>query len=183
MDGIAPDSTTESFVALRLDIGNWRWAGVPFFIRAGKKLAATETELRIVFKQPPAVDFGFGYDDSPDRPRDQLVIRLDPNTGVRLRLDARRADAPQARSITLSMNFAAEGGEAPTPYEVLLHAAMVGEMSKFKRQDVVEENWRIMQPLLDPPPPVLPYQPGSWGPEEADHLVADYGGWHGPWIV
>ena len=182
VDGIAPDSTTESFVALRLDIGNWRWAGVPFFIRAGKKLATTETELRVVFKQPPAVDFGFGYDDSPDRARDQLVIRLDPNTGVRLRLDARRADSPQARSITLSMNFAAEGGEAPTPYEVLLHAAMVGEMSKFKRQDVVEENWRIMQPLLDSPPPVLPYQPGSMGPDEANDLVADYGGWLGPWV-
>jgi glucose-6-phosphate 1-dehydrogenase len=182
VEGIAPDSTTESFVALRLDVANWRWAGVPFFIRAGKKLGATETELRIVFKQPPAIDFGFGYDDSPERPRDQLVIRLDPNTGVRLRLDARRADSPEARSITLSMNFAAEGGEAPTPYEVLLHAAMVGEMSKFKRQDVVDENWRIMQPLLDSPPPVLPYQPGSMGPSEADKLVAGYGGWLGPWV-
>ncbi|GAA4360558.1 glucose-6-phosphate dehydrogenase [Angustibacter luteus] len=183
VDGVAADSTTETFVALRLEIENWRWSGVPFYIRTGKKLQVTQTELRVVFKQPPPVDFGFGYDASADRPRDQLVVKLDPSTGVRLRLDARRADADRAESITLDMEFAAEGGEAPTPYEVLLHAAMIGDTSKFKRQDLVEENWRIMQPLIDHPTAVQSYEPGSWGPAAADALVEETGGWHGPWIV
>jgi glucose-6-phosphate 1-dehydrogenase len=81
------------------------------------------------------------------------------------------------------MEFADEGGEAPTPYEVLLSAAIVGETGRFNKQDVVEESWRIMQPLLDAPPTVHPYQPGSWGPPAADQLVASYGGWQGPWVV
>ena len=80
------------------------------------------------------------------------------------------------------MEFAAAGGEGPTPYEVLLHAAMVGQSTRFTRQDSVEEEWRVMQPLIDAPPPVHSYAPGSWGPEAADALVADHGGWRGPWI-
>jgi glucose-6-phosphate 1-dehydrogenase len=80
------------------------------------------------------------------------------------------------------MEFAEEGGEAPTPYEVLLLDAMRGDSTRFTRQDGVEECWRIFQPLLDNPPPVHPYAPGSWGPEEAEQLVARFGGWHGPWI-
>ena len=85
--------------------------------------------------------------------------------------------------INLDMEFAEEGGEGATPYEVLLHAAMVGDSKRFKRQDSVEESWRIMQPLLDAPPPVHPYEKGSWGPAAADALVAAHGGWHGPWVA
>ena len=82
------------------------------------------------------------------------------------------------------MEFAEEGGEGPTPYEVLLHAAMQRNSTRFTRQDSVEETWRIMQPLLDTPPPVHPYKPRArGGPAAADELVADYGGWHGPWIA
>ena len=81
------------------------------------------------------------------------------------------------------MEFSEEGGEGPTPYEVLLHAALPGTRTRFTRQDGVEETWRIMQPLLDAPPPVHPYAPGSWGPKEADDLVAGHGKWYGPWIV
>jgi glucose-6-phosphate 1-dehydrogenase len=80
------------------------------------------------------------------------------------------------------MEFADEGGEGPTPYEVLLHAAMVGDSTRFTRQDGVEQTWRIMQPLLDNPTPVQPYAKGSWGPAAADELVAGHGKWHGPWI-
>ena len=80
------------------------------------------------------------------------------------------------------MEFAQEGGEGPTPYEVLLHAAMVGQSTRFTRQDGVEETWRIMQPLLDSPPPVHRYDPGSWGPAAADELTAQSGGWHQPWL-
>jgi glucose-6-phosphate 1-dehydrogenase len=153
---------------------------VPFYIRAGKKLAATQTELRVVFKEPPSIDFGFGV---PLRPpgRNQLVFKLDPSTGLRLVVDAHRADGAGPGDITLDMEFADEGGEAPTPYEVLLLAALLGESGRFKRQDVVEENWRIMQPLLDAPGEVHTYEPGTWGPAAADRLVGAHGGWHGPW--
>jgi glucose-6-phosphate 1-dehydrogenase len=180
IEGVAPDSSTETFAALRLEIENWRWSGVPFFIRTGKRLPATQTELRLVFKHPPRL--GFGRADRQPEPN-QIVVRLDPSTGVRLVLDAYRADAAGFGAIELDMEFAQEGGEGATPYEVLLHAAMVGDSTRFKRQDVVEESWRIMQPLLDAPPAPHPYAPGTWGPEAADKLVAGHGRWHGPWIA
>jgi len=182
IEGVAPDSTTETYAALRLEIENWRWSGVPFFIRTGKRLPATQTEVRLVFRHPPKL--GFGVLATSTEP-DQFVLKLDPSTGVQLQLDARRGDsaAPTAAPITLDMEFAEEGGEAPTPYEVLLHAAMVGQSTRFTRQDGVEETWRIMQPLLDDPPPVHAYAPGSWGPAAADSLVAGHGRWHGPWIA
>jgi glucose-6-phosphate 1-dehydrogenase len=180
IDGVAPDSSTETYAALRLEIENWRWSGVPFFIRTGKRLPATQTELRLVFKHPPKL--GFGLADRRPEPN-QLVVKLDPSTGVRLVVDAQRADKAAVGAIELDMEFAEEGGEGATPYEVLLHAAMVGDSTRFKRQDVVEESWRIMQPLLNAPPPVHPYAPGSWGPEAADELVAGHGRWQAPWIV
>ena len=180
VDGVAAGSTTETYTALRLDIHNWRWSGVPFFIRAGKCLATTQTELRIVFKQPPKL--GFVALDSVTEPN-QFVIKLDPSTGVRQILDARRANDPKAERVTLDLEFADQGGEGATPYEVLLQAAMAGESSRFTRQDGVEETWRIMQPLVDNPPPVHVYEPGSWGPEAADKLVAGHGRWHGPWVT
>ena len=178
IDGVAPDSTTETYAALRLEIENWRWAGVPFFIRTGKRLPVTQTELRLVLQHPPKLGFpAFERDVVPN----QLVVKLDPSTGVRIIVEAHRADGPGP--IELDMEFADEGGEGPTPYEVLLHAAMVGDMLRFTRQDAVEETWRVFQPLLDAPPPVHPYAPGSWGPEAAERLVAGQGSWHGPWIV
>jgi glucose-6-phosphate 1-dehydrogenase len=181
IDGVAPDSTTETYAALRLEIENWRWAGVPFFIRTGKLLPVTQTELRLVFKHAPKLGFK-NLDRSPEP--NMLVVKLDPTTGIRIVVDAHRADAVGSQRIELDMEFAEEGGEGPTPYEVLLHAAMVGDSTRFTRQDGVEETWRIMQPLLDAPPPVHPYVPGSWGPEEAaETLVAGHGRWHAPWIV
>jgi glucose-6-phosphate 1-dehydrogenase len=178
IDGVAPDSTTETYAALRLQIENWRWSGVPFFIRTGKRLPATQTEMRVVFRKPPRLGFARGREADAN----QLVVKLDPSTGVRVILDAHRADVGGPAPITLDMEFADEGGEGPTPYEVLLHAALVGDSTRFTRQDSVEETWRVMQPLVDSPPPVHPYAPGSWGPSEADKLVAGYGRWHGPWI-
>ena len=178
IDGVAPDSTTETYAALRLEIENWRWAGVPFFIRTGKRLPVTQTELRLVFKHPPKL--GFAAFDRAIEPN-QLVVRLDPTTGIRLVVEAHRADGPGP--IELDMEFALEGGEGPTPYEVLLEAALVGDDMRFTRQDGVEETWRIMQPLLDAPPPVHRYAQGSWGPQAANDLVGGYGRWHGPWIT
>ena len=180
IDGVAPDSTTETYAALRLEIENWRWAGVPFFIRTGKRLPVTQTELRLVFKHAPRIGFkGFEHYPEPN----QLVVKLDPSTGIRLIVEAHRADAEGARRIDFDVEFAEQGGEGPTPYEVLLHAALVGDSTRFTRQDGVEEAWRIMQPLLDAPPPVHVYAPGSWGPEAADTLVAGHGRWQAPWIA
>ncbi|MGC2374642.1 MAG: glucose-6-phosphate dehydrogenase [Solirubrobacteraceae bacterium] len=181
IDGVAKDSTTETYAALRLDIDNWRWAGVPWFIRTGKKLPITQTELRVVFRHPPRLGFMQHGHRRPEP--DQLVVKLDPSTGTRLILDAHRADREGPQAITLDMEFSEEGGEAPTPYEVLLLDAMRGNSMRFTRQDSVEETWRIFQSLGEDPPPVHPYAPGSWGPPEAERLVAGYGGWHGPWVA
>jgi glucose-6-phosphate 1-dehydrogenase len=181
IDGVADRSTTETFIALRLHIDNWRWAGVPFYIRAGKRLPTTQTELRVIFREPPPVNLRLGPADERPPVRDEFVIKLDPSTGARLIVDARRGDQPGPAAVTLDVEFEEQGGEAPTPYEVLLHAALVGDTSRFKRQDAVDECWRVMQPLIDSPPPVHPYEPGTWGPEAAASLVADHGGWEGPW--
>ena len=110
------------------------------------------------------------------------VLDVGSNTVHLLVVDAHRADIGGASTITLDMEFAEEGGEGPTPYEVLLHAAMVGDSTRFTRQDGVEEQWRIMQPLLDDPPPVHVYAPGSWGPDAANALLAGHGRWQDPWI-
>jgi glucose-6-phosphate 1-dehydrogenase len=179
IDGVAKDSTTETYAALRLDIDNWRWAGVPFFIRTGKRLPVTQTEMRVVFKRAPRL--GFSLSHKPSEPN-QLVLKLDPSTGIRLLVDARRAGSRAPESIHLEMEFSEEGGEGATPYEVLLHAALEGNSTRFTRQDGVEEQWRIMQPLLDDPPPVHAYVPGSWGPPEAEELVSGIGRWHDVWM-
>jgi glucose-6-phosphate 1-dehydrogenase len=178
INGVADDSTTETYAALKLEIENWRWSGVPFFIRTGKRLPVTQTELRLVFQRSPRLGFFMNHPEP-----NQLVIKLDPMTGVRLLFDAHRADADTPQQIHLDMEFADEGGEGPAPYEVLLHAAMNGDSSRFTRQDGIEEAWRIMQPLLEAPPPVHPYAPGSWGPEAADKLLAGDGRWHEPWVA
>ena len=179
-EGVSADYTTETYAARRLDIDNGRWSGIPFFIRTGKHLAATQTEVRLVFDRPPKL--GFDLTDANPEPN-QLVVKLDPSTGVRLLLDARRAGSMRPETIHLDMEFSEEGGEGDTPYEVLLHAAMIGLSTRFTRQDVVEETWRIMQPLLDAPPPVHSYPKGSWGPSAADDIVAGHGRWHTPWSV
>ena len=179
IEGVAADSTTETYSALRLEIDNWRWAGVPFFIRAGKRLPVTQTELRVVFRQPPRL--GFLPESHRSPAPSQLVVKIDPATGIRIVLDARRADSPTPQEIDLDMEFAAEGGEGATPYEVLLRAAIHGDSTQFTRQDSIEETWRILQPLIEHPPDAHAYPPGSWGPTAAERLTAGYGPWRGPW--
>jgi glucose-6-phosphate 1-dehydrogenase len=181
IDGVADDSTTETYAALRLEIDNWRWSGVPFFIRTGKHLPTTQTELRVVFRRPPRLGFHLTGARRPEPV--QVIVKLDPSTGIRLLVDAQRADSVTPEQVSLDLDFAEEGGEGPTPYEVLLLAAMRGDSKRFTRQDSVEETWRVLQPLLDAPPPVHPYAKGSWGPQEADELLSGYGGWHEPWVA
>jgi len=178
--GVAADSQTETFCAMRLEIDNWRWSGVPFFIRAGKSMPVTVTEVRIYFKTTPWL--GFVPRDAPRPEPNQLVLRIGPQPGARLRLQAKHADEYALRPVQLDMTFASMGGEGPTPYEVLLLAAMNGDASHFSRQDALEETWRVVQPLLDSPSPIESYEQGTWGPESADRLVEEYGGWHDPWL-
>jgi glucose-6-phosphate 1-dehydrogenase len=180
VEGVRPDSSTETFAALRLEVENWRWHGVPFLIRTGKKLAVKQTEVRLVFKYPPPVRFLPAPKRRPEP--SQLIVKLDPEPGIRIVLDAHRADQQGAAAIELDMEFEQEGGAGATPYEVLLAAAMAGDRSYFTRQDSVEESWRVLQPLLDDPPLVHPYPKLSWGPPEAERLVAGIGRWHTPWV-
>ena len=180
IDGVRANSGTETYAALRLAIDNWRWAGVPFFIRTGKRLPLTQTEVRLIFRRAPRLPF-IPSGRRPPEPS-QLVVRVDPDTGIRIALDAHRADKPAAAEIDLDMEFAKEGGAGATPYEVLLQAALAGDASHFTRQDNVEECWRIVAPLLDSPPSVIPYAQGSWGPAEAEKLTDGFDGWRSLWL-
>lgn len=178
IEGVQPDSQTETFAALRLEIDNWRWSGVPFFIRAGKSLPVRATEIRIVFKRPPRLPISTNAPDA-----DELILRIDPNPGTDLVIQAKVPGGEnRTRTVDLSLIFAEELGEAPEPYERLLSDAMKGDSSQFTRQDTVVETWRIVQPLLDDPPPVESYEPGTWGPPGADKLLAGYPGWREPWL-
>jgi glucose-6-phosphate 1-dehydrogenase len=113
---------------------------------------------------------------------DQLVLRIDPAPGANLIVQAKKPGAETTRSVDLSLVFSEELGEAPEPYERLLSDALRGDASLFTREDAVEETWRIVQPLLDAPPPVETYAQGSWGPDGADRLLAGVSRWHEPWL-
>jgi glucose-6-phosphate 1-dehydrogenase len=175
--GVQPDSQTETFAALRLEIDNWRWAGVPFFLRAGKSLPVRATEIRVIFKRPPKLAITEQTHDP-----NELVLRIDPSPGTDWIIQAKEPGANRTRSVDLSLIFAKELGEAPEPYERLLGDAMCGDSTQFAREDGVEETWRIVQPLLDAAPEVQPYEPGSWGPPAAAKLLAGYPGWREPWL-
>jgi glucose-6-phosphate 1-dehydrogenase len=175
--GVAPDSTTETFAALQLQIDNWRWADVPVFIRAGKELPHRVTEVRLLLRRTPRLAFlSLPASAEPN----QIVVRIDPDPGIRLELVSLAEDS--WRTVNLDASFSRELGPPMPPYERLLHAAIVGDHQLFAREDAVEETWRIVQPLLDNPPDVQPYSPGSWGPAAADSLVRGRTRWHEPWL-
>ncbi len=176
--GVRPRSRTETFVGLRLEVENWRWSGVPFFIRAGKSLGARVTEIRIVFKRPPRLAFVERYASEPD----QWILRIDPSPGVNFRVQAKQPGKQDTQPVDLDLLFAEELGEAPEPYERLLSDAMQGNASQFTREDSVEHTWRIVQPLLETPGDPERYQPGTWGPAGTSKLVAGYPRWHEPWL-
>jgi glucose-6-phosphate 1-dehydrogenase len=176
--GVATHSDTETFVALRLEIDNWRWAGVPIFLRAGKALPERVTEVRLLLHRTPRLAF---LPTPTQVGANQIVLRIDPDPGLRVQLAARGEDS--WRPVHLDTSFAQELGEPREPYERLLHAALVGDPQLFARQDAVEQTWRILQPLLDHPPAVHTYASGSWGPEEADALLQGHSLWQQPWLV
>ncbi len=177
--GVAPSSGTETYVALRLEIDNWRWAGVPFFIRAGKALPGRVTEVRVILKRPPRL--AFLHEPSHPDPT-QVVLRIDPDPGMRVVLLSKGSDGRCARSVSLDLSFEAELGRPTGPYQRLLHDALIGDRSLFTREDGVEETWRVLQPLLDKAPQALPYERGSWGPEKADDVIRGHGSWLMPWL-
>jgi glucose-6-phosphate 1-dehydrogenase len=175
IEGVKPDSQTETFAALRLKIDNWRWSGVPFFIRAGKALPVRATEIRVIFKRPPKLAI---TQHTPDP--NELILRIDPNPGANLVIQAKEPGANRTRTVDLSLNFSEQLGEAPEPYERLLNDAMNGDSSQFTREESVKQTWRIVQPLLEAPPQVQRYKPGSWGPAGADTLLDGYPSWRYP---
>jgi len=176
---VAPDSNTETFAAVELAVDNWRWSGVPFFIRAGKQMPAKSSEVSVVFKRPPPLGVG-GSHRQPDPNR--MTVRIEPDPGARMRLFAKRAGEEAFEPADLEVLFEKVPGEEPEPYERLLGDAIAGRHQLFTRQDTVEETWRIVQPLLDKPGPVHPYEKGTWGPKEAEKLTRGICQWHEPWL-
>jgi glucose-6-phosphate 1-dehydrogenase len=175
---VAPDSTTETFAAVELAIDNWRWSGVPFFIRAGKSMPVKASEVNVVFRRPPRLGIGNGKLPEPN----QMTVRIEPKPGARTRLWAKKAGVEEVEPADLEVLFEKVPGEDPEPYERLLGDALAGRSQLFTREDAVEETWRIVQPLLDEPGPVHPYEQGTWGPKEADKLTRGITQWLEPWL-
>jgi glucose-6-phosphate 1-dehydrogenase len=174
--GVAKDSPVATYAALRLDVDSWRWAGVPFYVRAGKCLKMTATEVLVELKVPPQVVFSEATPSSGNYVR----LRLSPQVAIAIGARAKRpGEAMAGRPVELSVV------EQPAEmrlgdYERLLGDAMDGDATLFARQDVVEAAWAIVDPLLADPGALYEYEPGSWGPPQADRLVADVGGWNTP---
>jgi glucose-6-phosphate 1-dehydrogenase len=176
--GVAPDSGTETFAALELDIDNWRWSGVPFFVRAGKCLPVKQTEVNVFFHRPPRLGVGSGPLPEPNR----MVIRVDPRPGALLRFFAKKGGVEEFDTADLEVLFEKVPGQDPEPYERLLGDALSGRDELFLRKDSVEESWRVVEPLLDDPPPVETYARGTWGPERAGQILRGVCDWYEPWM-
>lgn len=176
-DGVGPGSDTETFAALRLRIDNWRWAGVPFLIRAGKALQTDVTEVHVLFHRPPPILMGDHTEEV--RHHNHISIRIGKDAGASIGVLVKDPSRESAAPVHLDVSFK-DLGKSPEPYERLLGDALIGDPTLFPRQDVVEELWRIVQPLLDSPPAVETYAKGSWGPSSAVALAESYGGWRAP---
>ncbi|WP_231639732.1 glucose-6-phosphate dehydrogenase [Mycobacterium sp. Marseille-P9652] len=175
--GVAKDSQTETYIALRTEIDNWRWAGVPIFLRAGKALPQKVTEVRMFLHHVPGL--AFLPNRRPSEPN-QIVLRIDPDPGMRLQLSAQVDDCWQ--DVHLDSSFAKDLGEPVRPYERLLYAGLTGDHQLFAREDGIEETWRIVQPVLDRPGRIHHYEPGSWGPDAAQSLLHGHRSWQQPWL-
>jgi glucose-6-phosphate 1-dehydrogenase len=173
--GVDPNSTTESFVAVRLAADTWRWAGVPLLIRAGKCMPVTATEVCVRFRPPPRDVF----DVAPQQMPNSLRFRVWPDAEVGLSVVGKKPGAgwqPQREDLS----FSAQPGADMRPYDRLIGAALSGQRWLFARQETVEAAWRVVDPALRDPVPVHPYPKGSWGPKEADALLPDRDTWHDP---
>jgi glucose-6-phosphate 1-dehydrogenase len=177
--GVAYGSDTETFVALRFEIESWRWSGVPWLVRAGKNLSATATEAIVEFHAPPRMLFA---DLEAGRPRaNQLRFRLGEDGGISMQLQAKTAgERLLSHAVALEISSNKMFGQSDEPYERLIEDAMDGDTRRFGRSDLVDEQWRIVQHVIDHPSPVRFYEPGTWGPSEAIDLANPWGGWRDP---
>ncbi len=183
--GVPPDSRTETYVAMKLCVDNWRWAGVPFYIRTGKRLPKRTTEVALQFHRVPHLPFG--AEQTLGLGPNALVLRIQPDEGITLRFGA-KVPGQALRVRTVSMDFSYEAAfleEAPDAYERLLLDAMLGDPTLFIRSDEVEQSWRIVEPVLEAwsadSTPLHRYPAGTWGPERADALLATDGRqWRSP---
>ncbi len=174
---VAPDSDVETFCALRLFIDSWRWAGVPWFLRSGKRLPVTADEVIVELKPPPTRLFGDAV--SPSELPNHFRFRLSPDAAVALAARVKRPGKEfvgEQRELYLSEELL----KAETPYERLLGDAMEGDGALFTREEAVEAAWAVVDPVLEKHGPAIPYEPGTWGPEKADALVRKEGGWRNP---
>jgi glucose-6-phosphate 1-dehydrogenase len=177
--GVDAGSDTENFVALRLEIESWRWAGVPWLVRTGKNLPVTATEAVVTFVAPPRLLFAPAGSRRPQPNR--LRFRLGADDGVTLQVQAKvPGDELKSRQVDLDVSFGSLFPGRQEAYQRLLEDAMEGDHRRFGRADSVEEQWRIVEPLLRDPPQVELYRRGTWGPADADHLAASIGGWVEP---
>jgi glucose-6-phosphate 1-dehydrogenase len=171
--GVRSGSTVETFAAVRLHIDSWRWEGVPFFIRAGKCMPVTATEVRVTLKRPPLRKL------SPED-ANYFRFRLGPDVIIAVGAQVKRPGEHMDSEATELKLVQRPEGEEMDAYERLLGDAMAGDHLLFTRQDAVEAQWAIVQPILGDATPALEYQPGTWGPAKAEHLAAEVGGWHNP---
>jgi glucose-6-phosphate 1-dehydrogenase len=175
--GVAKDSYMGTYAALRLWVDSWRWEGVPFFVRAGKRLARTVTEVTVELKYPPQVVF----DETKPAVGNLFRFRLGPDVGISIAARAKQpGDGMTGRPVELSVVDLTDDGEGMDAYERLLGAALAGDGTLFSRQDVVEAAWRVVDPVIHGDSELFEYAPGSWGPPQADRLVAGVGGWNTP---
>ncbi|WP_020580229.1 hypothetical protein [Actinopolymorpha alba] len=175
VDGVAPDSTVETFVGVRLTSDAPRWSGVPIYVRAGKCLPVTATEVTIRFRPPDRNVCGI----ENFRGVNELRFRVRPETAVALTLAGKKPGIA-AQSQTEELNFAQQPGLDPRPYDRLIGAALEGDEIYFAREESVEAAWRIIDPILGDVVPISAYQPGSWGSSEADSLLPGGETWHNP---
>ena len=172
--GVAPDSKVETFVALRLEIDSWRWQGVPFYIRAGKCLPVTCTEVVVRLRRPPTMFQSFDLESNYCR------LRISPDITFAIGANV-IARGQEASSETAEMlGTALPRADEMDAYERVLGDAMLGDPTLFAREDYVEEAWRIVDPVLTVGAPVYEYEPGTWGPKEVDANVSPPGGWQNP---
>jgi len=174
--GVEPDSQVETFAAVRLLIDSWRWAGVPFLIRAGKCMAKTATEVLVRFHAPPQNSFA-GH--TLDCSQNYIRIRFNPEEIIAVGAVVRKEGDQDGLQPVELMALRQPVDEVP-PYARLLHAAVEGDPSLFSREDTVEAQWRIVEPVLEEPPPLNFYEPGTWGPAEADSLLPECHNWQNP---
>jgi glucose-6-phosphate 1-dehydrogenase len=177
--GVSKTSFMATYAALKLHVDSWRWEGVPFYVRAGKCLKTTATEVIVELRHAPPVVFA---EPSPEV-GNYVRFRLSPQVAIGLGARAKRpGEGMLGRPVELSVvDEAQQGGEGRLgDYERLLGDALAGDATLFARQDVVEAAWAIVDPVIHGPSPMFEYEPGSWGPRQADRLVADVGGWNTP---